>query len=73
MTQPAQIDPFSDGYFNDPTGVYRWLREEAPVNYLAGCLIDVEQLVSVVDGVLRGGATLSVPSVTIAPRPVTPA
>jgi NAD(P)-dependent dehydrogenase (short-subunit alcohol dehydrogenase family) len=42
-------------------------------NYLAGCLIDVEQLISVIDGVLRGGATLSVPSVTIAPRPVTPA
>ena len=45
----------------------------AASNYLAGCLVDVEQLVSVVDTVLRGGATLSVPSITIAPRPVTPA
>ena len=39
-------------------------------NYLAGALIDVEHLVAVVDTVLRGGATLSIPSVTVAPRPV---
>lgn len=37
--------------------------------YIAGCLIDVDHLVTAVDGVLRGGATLSVPSVTVAPRP----
>ncbi|MBV8952001.1 MAG: SDR family oxidoreductase [Actinobacteria bacterium] len=36
--------------------------------YLSGSLIDVEQLVDVVDAVLRGGASLSVPSVTVAPR-----
>jgi hypothetical protein len=42
-------------------------------NYLAGSLIDVEQLVGVVDAVLKGGATLSIPSVTVAPRPPTPA
>jgi NAD(P)-dependent dehydrogenase (short-subunit alcohol dehydrogenase family) len=42
-------------------------------NYIAGSLIEVEQLVAVVDAVLRGGATLSMPSVTVAPRPaVTP-
>src|SRR4051794_30722152 len=40
-------------------------------NYLSGSLIDVEHLIDVVDGVLRGGATLSIPSVTVAPRPVT--
>jgi NAD(P)-dependent dehydrogenase (short-subunit alcohol dehydrogenase family) len=40
-------------------------------NYLSGSLIDVEHLVNVVEGVLRGGATLSIPSVTVAPRPVT--
>ena len=39
-------------------------------NYLSGSLIDVEHLVAVVDAVLRGGATLSIPSVTVAPRPV---
>ena len=47
--------------------------ELAPIwvarNYLAGSLIDVEHLVAVVDAVLRGGATLSMPSVTVAPRP----
>jgi NAD(P)-dependent dehydrogenase (short-subunit alcohol dehydrogenase family) len=41
-------------------------------NYLSGCLIDVEQLVGVVDAVLRGGATLSIPSITVAPRPTAP-
>ncbi len=38
--------------------------------YLSGSLIDVEHLVSVVDSVLRVGASLSIPSVTLAPRPV---
>jgi NAD(P)-dependent dehydrogenase (short-subunit alcohol dehydrogenase family) len=35
---------------------------------LSGGLIAVEELVAVVDSVVRGGATLSVPSVTITPR-----
>jgi NAD(P)-dependent dehydrogenase (short-subunit alcohol dehydrogenase family) len=37
--------------------------------YLSGSLIAVDELVSVVDAVLRGGASLSLPSVTVAPRP----
>ena len=37
--------------------------------YMNGSLIDVDHLVTVVDAVLRGGATLSIPSVTLAPRP----
>jgi NAD(P)-dependent dehydrogenase (short-subunit alcohol dehydrogenase family) len=37
--------------------------------YLTGSLIDVEELVSAVDAVLRSGGTLSMPSVTVAPRP----
>jgi NAD(P)-dependent dehydrogenase (short-subunit alcohol dehydrogenase family) len=41
-------------------------------NLLAGSLIDVEHLVAVVDAVLRGGASLSIPSITVAPRPVAP-
>ena len=41
-------------------------------NYLSGSLIEVEHLIDVVDAVLRGGATLSIPSVTVAPRPVSP-
>ncbi|HEX8803114.1 MAG TPA: SDR family oxidoreductase [Acidimicrobiales bacterium] len=47
--------------------------ELAPVwvarNYLTGSLIDVEHLVAAVEGVLRSGASLAVPSVTVAPRP----
>jgi NAD(P)-dependent dehydrogenase (short-subunit alcohol dehydrogenase family) len=37
--------------------------------YLAGTLIDAEELVNAVDAVLRSGASLSMPSVTVAPRP----
>ena len=37
--------------------------------YLSGSLIAVEELVTVVDAVLRGGASLSMPTVTVAPRP----
>src|SRR6476660_7074749 len=34
MTATAvQFDPFSDEYFNDPTEVYRRLRDEAPVYF----------------------------------------
>src|SRR4051794_35290133 len=36
---------------------------------IAGCFIDVDELVAAVDGVLRSGASLSMPSITIAPRP----
>jgi NAD(P)-dependent dehydrogenase (short-subunit alcohol dehydrogenase family) len=39
-------------------------------NYLSGSLIDVEHLVTAVDAVLRGGATLSIPSITLAPRAI---
>jgi NAD(P)-dependent dehydrogenase (short-subunit alcohol dehydrogenase family) len=38
---------------------------------LAGSLIDVEHLVTAVDAVLRSGASLSIPSITLAPRPPT--
>ncbi len=33
MTRPVEFDPFSDEFFNDPTEVYRRLRDEAPVYY----------------------------------------
>jgi NAD(P)-dependent dehydrogenase (short-subunit alcohol dehydrogenase family) len=39
-------------------------------NLLAGSLIDIDHLVGVVDAVLRGGASLSIPSITVTPRPV---
>ncbi|MBK5289272.1 MAG: SDR family oxidoreductase [Acidimicrobiia bacterium] len=41
-------------------------------NLLSGSLIDVDDLVGMVDAVLRGGATLSTPSISIIPRPVPP-
>jgi hypothetical protein len=37
-------------------------------NYLSGNLMDVERLVTMVHTVLREGATLSVASITVAPR-----
>lgn len=30
-THPVEFDPFSDEFFNDPTEIYRRLRDEAPV------------------------------------------
>ncbi|HEV7760547.1 MAG TPA: SDR family oxidoreductase, partial [Acidimicrobiales bacterium] len=36
--------------------------------YMAGTLMDVDHLVTMVDAVLRGGASLAVPSITVAPR-----
>lgn len=36
---------------------------------IAGCLIDVEELIDAVDALLRSGASLSLPSVVVAPRP----
>jgi NAD(P)-dependent dehydrogenase (short-subunit alcohol dehydrogenase family) len=42
-------------------------------NYLTGSLIDVEDLVEIVHAVLRGGASVSIPSITVAPRPPAPA
>ena len=37
--------------------------------YVAGALIEVDELVSAVEAILHGGASLSLPSVTVAPRP----
>jgi NAD(P)-dependent dehydrogenase (short-subunit alcohol dehydrogenase family) len=37
--------------------------------YIAGAFIDVEHLVDVVDTIVRGGASLAMPSVTVVPRP----
>ncbi len=38
---------------------------------LSGSFIDVDDLVRLTDAVLRGGASAAVPSITVAPRPVT--
>ena len=39
---------------------------------IAGAFIDVEELVDAVDGVLRSGASVSIPSIVVAPRPSKP-
>jgi NAD(P)-dependent dehydrogenase (short-subunit alcohol dehydrogenase family) len=39
--------------------------------YLADSLIEVEELVTVVDSLIRHGGSLSLPSVTVAPRTTT--
>lgn len=36
---------------------------------LSGSMIEVDHLVAVVDSVLRAGASISIPSITVAPRP----
>jgi cytochrome P450 len=33
MADPVEFDPFGDDYFNDPSDVYRRLRDEAPVYF----------------------------------------
>jgi cytochrome P450 len=33
MSSPVEFDPFGDEYFNDPSEVYRRLRDEAPVYF----------------------------------------
>jgi NAD(P)-dependent dehydrogenase (short-subunit alcohol dehydrogenase family) len=61
MTQfTAEWDPELANEF-----VSDWLAR----GYIAGSLIDVEDLVSAVDSVLRSGATVSLPTVVVAPRP----
>ena len=38
-------------------------------NYLSGAFVDPDDLVATIDGVIRAGASVAIPSVTIAPRP----
>ena len=40
--------------------------------YLSGAFVDADDLVATVDGVIRAGASIAIPSVTIAPRPAAP-
>jgi NAD(P)-dependent dehydrogenase (short-subunit alcohol dehydrogenase family) len=64
---PAQSQ-FATGWDQDlaaevmPTWIER--------RYLSGSLMEVEELVHMVDTILRLGASASVPSVTVTPRPV---
>jgi NAD(P)-dependent dehydrogenase (short-subunit alcohol dehydrogenase family) len=66
------VTGFADGW--DPALAAELHPVWATRHYLSGSLIDVEHLVSAVDAVLRSGPSLSMPSVTVAPRAVaTPA
>jgi len=60
------ITGFADGWDGDLAA------EVAPIwvarNYMAGNLMDVDRLVGMVHAVLRDGATLSIPSIIVAPR-----
>jgi NAD(P)-dependent dehydrogenase (short-subunit alcohol dehydrogenase family) len=56
----------------DPDLMVELGQEWVARSLLSGAFIDVEHLVGVVDAVLRGGASLSIPSITVAPRPVGP-
>jgi NAD(P)-dependent dehydrogenase (short-subunit alcohol dehydrogenase family) len=52
----------------DPERAVEFGTQWAARKYLSDSLIDVDELVTVVDSLLRHGATLSLPSVTVAPR-----
>lgn len=43
----------------------RWVESRL----IAGALIDIEHLVDIVDGLVRSGASVNVPSITVTPRP----
>jgi NAD(P)-dependent dehydrogenase (short-subunit alcohol dehydrogenase family) len=64
----ASMTEFSAGWDPELAGEFApiWMAR----NLVSGALIDVEELVRVVDAVLRCGASASIPSVTITPRPL---
>jgi len=59
--------PFASGWDFDLMGELHPIWEARGL--LAGCFVDVEDLVNAVDGVLRSGKSLGTPSITLAPRP----
>ncbi|HEX5365382.1 MAG TPA: SDR family oxidoreductase [Acidimicrobiales bacterium] len=61
------VTGFTDGW--DPDLAAELLGVWAARGYLSGALLDVDHLVTMVHAVLSQGATVSVPSVTVVPRP----
>jgi NAD(P)-dependent dehydrogenase (short-subunit alcohol dehydrogenase family) len=61
---------FAEGWDSELASelVTTWLSR----GYLAGSLMDVDELVDAVDGVLRAGPTVAMPTVVVAPRPPAP-
>ncbi len=60
---------FANGW--DPEVVAEVYPIWAARQYLSGTVMDVERLVAMAHAVLSEGATVSIPSITVAPRPVT--
>ena len=61
---------FASGW--DPELMMELLPIWSARHYMAGSFIEVDHLVTMVDAVLRGGASMTIPSVTLAPRAPTP-
>jgi NAD(P)-dependent dehydrogenase (short-subunit alcohol dehydrogenase family) len=59
---------FADGW--DPELAAHFYPQWMARKYLADSLIEVDELVTVVDSLLRRGTSISIPSVTVAPRTV---
>jgi NAD(P)-dependent dehydrogenase (short-subunit alcohol dehydrogenase family) len=61
---------FNEGWDHELIGevVPVWMERR----YLTGTIMEVERLVNMVDAVLRHGATISIPSITVSPRHVVP-
>jgi NAD(P)-dependent dehydrogenase (short-subunit alcohol dehydrogenase family) len=64
----AAMTQFASGW--DPELAAEVMPTWVERRYISGTLMDVEELVHMVDTVLRLGATASVPSVTVTPRPL---
>jgi NAD(P)-dependent dehydrogenase (short-subunit alcohol dehydrogenase family) len=60
--------PFASGWNFELMGELHPIWEARGL--LAGCFIDVEDLVNAVDAVLRTGTSVATPSITLAPRPL---
>jgi len=61
---------FANGW--DPELAGRFHSVWTARNYLAGAFVDPEDLVSIVDSLLRSGSSISIPTVVVAPRPAHP-
>ena len=59
---------FADGW--DPELAGHFYPQWTARKYLADSLIEVDELVTVVDAVVRHGSSISIPSVIVAPRTV---
>ena len=60
------MSEFANGW--DQTLAMEFATQWMEQKLISGVLMDVEHVIGVVDGVLQAGASLSVPSVTVAPR-----